>query len=230
MTVDRTFDRIPSPVSRSAAYPLLSVLPNLIVRSYSWRYVQLDQGREGACVAFDTTMEAAARPKTFYGDPVKNPPNVDELNRIALTVYERCRVHDNHRFGSGATQLAGMKAGVDFGFWKGYLWATGTPEQKALQTMVAIRLGPVCFASDWHEGMSWPTTPGVLEPTGPTLGGHSYLLSRVDAKKGTVWTPNSWGGSGQGELSHASLVTLFANGAEAGFPVWRRLAPSTPKG
>jgi hypothetical protein len=223
---DRKFDRIESPASRSAQFPIRLLLDTRVVRSYSWAHVQLDQGQEGDCVAFDTTMEAAARPKPFFGDPVREAPNVRALKTYAhKVVMERCRDHDGRRYDEGATQLAGMKTGVDLGFWSNYYWATGTPEDKARDVLCAVRLGPVCFASDWHTGMSWPRTPGELVPEGDALGGHSYLLTRVSAKRGAVWTPNSWGGEGQGWLTERSLITLFRAGAEAGLPVDRRPRP-----
>jgi hypothetical protein len=225
---DRKLDRIESPSSRSAEYPIRTLLDSLTVRSWTWRHIQLDQGAEGDCVAFDVTMEAAARPKPFFGDPVYDAPLTHVLNGYAHSVVmSRCRFHDQHQYSEGATQLAGMKTGVDLGYWKGYRWATGTPEQKARDVLCAIRLGPVCFASDWHTGMSWPRTPGELVPEGNAIGGHSYLLTKVSAKKGAAWTPNSWGGEGQGWLTEASLISLFRAGAEAGLPVDRRPRPAS---
>jgi hypothetical protein len=220
---ERVFDRIPSPPSRSADYPMRTLTEGKPIRSYSHRYVQLDQGREGACVAFDSTMEAAARPRPFYGDPVRNPPDIATLNGYALEMYELCRDFDQRRYPEGATQLSGMRVGVKLGFWKGYRWATGTPAEQARDVMVAIRLGPVCFASDWHQGMDRRDPDGFLQPTGTVRGGHSYLLSAVSAPGMWVWTPNSWGGAGQGRISYNGLVTLFDGGAEAAIPDVRLL-------
>ena len=220
---DRVFDRIPSPASRSADYPMRAITDGQPIRSYSWRYVQLDQGSEGARVAFDSTMEAAARPRPYFGDPVNDAPDVGELNGYALTVYEKCREFDGHKYASGATQLSGMRVGVALGFWKGYRWATGTPAEKARDVLVAVRYGPVCFAADWHKGMDRADADGYLYPTGAVRGGHSFLLTAVSAKRFAVWTPNSWGGSGQGWLRYGGLITLFEGGAEAAIPTGRLL-------
>lgn len=229
---DRTFDRIPSPPSRSAEYPMALLTDGQPVRPYTWQTVQLDQGHEGACVAFDSTMEAAARPRPYFGDPIHHPPDIPALNAYALGMYELCREHDQHRYPSGATQLSGMKVGIDLGYWKAYYWATGTPTEQARQTLVAIRKGPVCFAADWHTGMDHRTPDGYLEPTGAIRGGHSFLLASVGWDHGLgefyAWTPNSWGGHGQGRLTETSITTLFANGAEAAIPTNRLLQHPTP--
>jgi len=41
-----------------------------------------------------------------------------------------------------------------------------------------------------------------------------------------VWTPNSWGGHGQGKISEEALVVHFENGAEAAIPQQRLLKPT----
>src|SRR3954468_14566520 len=88
-TEDRRLDRLPSLNERRLAkYPLRPLLATVAQkpRAYTWAYVQLDQGNEGACTGFDETTEAAARPKPFFGDPVRKPPRIVDVEREAMKI------------------------------------------------------------------------------------------------------------------------------------------------
>jgi hypothetical protein len=216
------FDRIPQFDPRSREYPVRALLPAKPPRSYTWRHVQLDQGNEGACVGFACTMEAAARPKPVFGDPVRHPPDLHQLTTAARDHYRAAQRIDPWpgEAYEGTSVLAGMKVGVDRGYWDEYRWALGPgPAAAANDVILAVGYaGPVVMGTWWWSGMSGE----YLRPTGHKLGGHAYLLTSYSKRRDAVWTPNSWGGAGQGWITRADLAALLADDGEAAIPVQRR--------
>lgn len=228
-TEDRRLDRLPSlNEQRLVKYPLRPLLAEAPrePRSYSWRHVQLDQGSEGACTGFDETMEAAARPKPFFGDPVYSPPRIVDVETIARGIYYRAKQLDDWpgEDYEGSSVDAAAKAGVEAGYAKGYVWATGSPEDMVNQVFLAIGYhGPVRCGSNWKSSMYRADTSGFLRYSGDVVGGHAFLFSRVSVKKDALWTPNSWGGEGQGWVSREDLVKMASDGAEFCLSVGRRM-------
>ena len=90
-----------------------------------------------------------------------------------------------------------------------------------------MRNGPVCFASAWHVGMDSDGPDAVLEPVGRVRGWHAYLFTRFSLKRRAVWTPNSWGGAGQGWITLDSVQRLLDGDGDAAIPTNRRLQPTT---
>ena len=223
------FDRIPSIDPRNSLYPMRTTHVTRPLRSYTWRHAQLDQGNEGACTGFAATMEAAARPVMVFGyvwELNDDPAKLRELNLVARQIY-----HDAQRLDDipgvdyeGSTVLGAMKAGQARGWWTGYRWATGSGVQMAADVAVAVAWsGPVIVGSAWFEGMLGDGTPnGLLLPTGEVLGGHAWLVNRYSLKRNAVWTPNSWGGQGQGWIRLEDLALLLARDGEAAVPVGRK--------
>lgn len=229
--MDRVFDRRASFDPRSLDYGIRTLLAAKPARSYSWRHVQLDQGSEGACVGFSVAMEAAARPKPVFGDPCKKSfttADVLRLNKLASAVYHRAQEIDEWpgEDYEGTSVLAGMKAGREMGWWEQYRWALGpTAEAAADDVMRTVgRFGPVVMGTWWWSGMMAADADGFLHPTGRPLGGHAFLLTRYNAKRDAVWTPNSWGGWGQGWIKRADVVKLLAEDGEGSVPVGRKPA------
>lgn len=227
-TGGRTFDRVEHFDDRSLDFPIRALLGEKPARSYSWRHVQLDQGPEGACTGFSATMEAAARPKPVFGDPCKHSFTYVEkarLNSIGRAIYKRAQELDKWpgEDYEGSSVLAAAKAGREVGWWQEYRWALGPGADAAADDVMRTvgRFGPVMMGSWWWSGMMKADDSGFLHATGQRLGGHAYLLTRYNAKRNAVWTPNSWGGSGQGWLSRADLTTLLAEGGEGCVPVGR---------
>jgi hypothetical protein len=220
---ERTFDRLPEEDPRSKRYPIRAILPEKKPRSYTWRHVQLDQGSEGACVGFACVMEAAARPVPVWGDPVKNPPNISTVNSIARDHYHQAQDIDQYPPGTeGTSVLAGMKIGVANNYWQEYRWATGTPAQQATDVILALGYhGPVVIGANWWSNMDEPDADGFLRPSGFIRGGHAFLLAAYNVGRDAVWTPNSWGGAGQGWISRTSLMKLLKEDGEAAVPVVR---------
>lgn len=225
---ERTFDRIPQYDFRSKSWPIRTLLPDKPARSYTWRHVQLDQGSEGACTGFSATMEAAARPVPVWGDPVRNPPHPDVLNTVARHVYHRAKQLDEWEGESyeGSSVLAACKAGLERGWWSEYRWALG-PGAEAAANDVILNLGykgPVMMGSWWWAGMMEADSDGYLGTNGRPVGGHAYLLTAYSKKRDAVFTPNSWGGAGQGWIRREHLVALLDDQGEAAIPVVRRMA------
>ena len=225
---DRVFDRQVHYDKKSLNYPIRELLPDKKPRSFSWQHVQLDQGREGACTGFSATMEAAARPVPVFGSPYPYKylnKSVEPLNQVAREIYHRAQQLDewpgeNYE---GSSVLAAVKAGTERGWWKEYRWALGPGADAAAQDVIMSLgyKGPVMMGTYWYEGMYAPDANGYLNVTGNVVGGHAWLLTKYSKKLDAVWTPNSWGGHGQGWITRADLVKLLANDGEACIPVIR---------
>lgn len=220
-TEDRRLDRLIEFDERSKDYPVRAVVGGRKPRAYTWRGVTTDQGNQGACVGHAVTQEAAARPVTVFGDPLKAPPDISALNHLAYDVYRRAQRHDpwpgEEPAYSGTSVLAGVKVGQEQGWWTTYRWALGPGADKAAQDVILSvgYAGPVIMGTAWHSGMWQADDDGFLHATGDVEGGHAYLLTSYSIKRDAVWTPNSWGGSGQGWISRADLTRLLAAGGEA---------------
>lgn len=225
---ERKFDRLISYDVRSADYPVRTVLPDVWPpRSYSWSHYQLDQGNEGACIGFAVTMEAAARPRPFFGDPIyrRSQINWRAVNDDAFDTYHQAQTVDQWpgEDYEGTSVIAGMKIGLRKGYWSEYRWALG-PSSEAAARDVALSIayrGPVVIGAWWWTGMDEPDADGFLRPNGIRRGGHAFLLSRYSRRLDAVWTPNSWGGAGQGWIHFGDLVSLLADDGEAAVPVVR---------
>jgi hypothetical protein len=232
--VDRTFDRKVSYDDRSLGYGIRTLLGAVPARSYSWRYVQLDQGPDGACTGFSATMEAAARPKPVFGDPVRKEfaeSDVASLNTVGRQVYREAQKIDEWPGESyeGSSVLAAAKVGRARGWWGEYRWALGPGAAAAADDVMRTvgRFGPVMMGSWWYAGMMDAGADGFLRVAGSRLGGHAYLLTAYNARRDAVWTPNSWGGQGQGWLTRADLTRLLGEDGEACVAVNRKLVVPT---
>jgi hypothetical protein len=225
----RIFDRAIRFDKKSVEYPIRALLPaNKEPRTKSWAYVQLDQGKEGACAGFSATMEAAARPVPVFGSPIfykSFKKSVEPVNQVALEIYHRAKELDEWAGEdySGTSVLGAVKAGTEKGWWKEYRWALGPGAEAAAQDVIMSLSyhGPVMMGTYWYAGMYDADANGYLNATGKKVGGHAWLLTAYDKEKDAVWTPNSWGGAGQGWITRADLVKLLANDGEACIPVLR---------
>jgi hypothetical protein len=226
---ERTFDTLPSLNERRLQlFPLADVLEDRPLRSYTWRHVQTDQGREGACVGHGVTQEAAARPKPVFGDPLRDPPNPAVVNAKAYDAYLWAQLHDEYPSTppqAGSSVDAGMRYGLEQGWWREFRWATSAWE---VAQAVAYH-GPVVAGGWWRSGMDRPDADGMMSYSGNKRGGHCFLFTRVrrerssPASPAAVWTPNSWGGAGQGWLTLDDVDAFLADGGEAAIPMFRHL-------
>lgn len=240
MTLDPRCDRIPQRDEESENYPVREIIRAEGIRetrSYSWAYFQLNQRKEGACGGFGTTMEAAARPVPVFGDPARYALDEKVITEVARQVYFDAQRIDPWAGGAypgaqpfyeGTSGLAAVKAGARRGWYDEYRWALGPGAEAAAHDVCLTLgyLGPVMIGSNWYEDM-YDAVPGpmdemFLDVSGRAVGGHWYVLTRYSKKLDAVWTPNSWGGAGQGWIRRSDLIKLLAENGEACIPTRRR--------
>ncbi|MGH3992512.1 MAG: hypothetical protein ACRDSN_08605, partial [Pseudonocardiaceae bacterium] len=174
----------------------------------------LDQGSEGACVAFALSAELAAAP---WRHTVSNESSV--------ALYQRVRAEDR-RMGnywySGASVLAGMRVARREGLIRSYWWAFGVED--VVETI--LRHGPVILGVPWYSNMYGTGPGGLVEVEGTLVGGHAIMAhgfwpDHHDHGDVVVWT-NSWGAGygldGVGYIRTGDLDALLANWGEACVP------------
>lgn len=215
VTHDKRLDRIPFHDSRSRMFPIMAALTPVQAkkpRSYRWRCdAWLDQGNEGACVGFAVAHEAVSKPVV-----------VKEVTAaIAHAVYKKAQLLDDWPDDTpyeGTSVLAGMKAGVDRGWFLGYNWAFGLEE---LVLAVGYK-GPAVLGLNWYETMRDPQN-GFIAPGGSLAGGHAILCNAVDIKARTFTLHNSWGQSwginGECRITFDSMDRLLHEYGEAAIPI-----------
>ena len=181
------------------------------------------------CTGFSATMEAAARPKPYFGDPNYGTTvdKIPRINQLARMLYMRARQLDEWpgEDYEGSSVLGAAKAGQERGWWAEYRWALGPgPERAAQDVILALGYaGPVMMGTNWYEGMLRPRGEDWLAVAGNVVGGHAFLLTAYSKARDAVWTPNSWGGEGQGWISRADLVRLLAEEGEACLALQRKM-------
>lgn len=209
----RVLDRLVEFDDRSRQFPIRSMIGSKPLRSYTWACApHLDQGREGACVGFGWTHEAAARPVVR---------DVSESDAFAL--YRRARELDewpgeNYQ---GTSVIAGAKAMGERKWLQEYRWAFSLED--VLRTVGYF--GPVVIGVNWHAGMFEPDVSGVIHATGPVEGGHCTLVKGVSTSRRQVRIHQSWGAdyglSGDVLLSWDDLGKLLQDDGEACVPLRR---------
>lgn len=223
MTKDRKFDRIAQNDFRSLMQ--YNVDDRLEAeqrqpRSYTWACDKnLDQGSEGACVAFAWTHERAARPKVGPVD-----------NALARSLYPLMQRVDEwpgeEPTYSGTSVLAGAKIAKEKGWIGEYWWADNVTDALAA---ISFR-GPAVLGVDWYEGMLDTDADGFIHATGRIVGGHSILARGVSLSKQAVLLHNSWGkdwggtekGPGTAWLSFYDFNYLIQNHGDVCIPLERR--------
>lgn len=234
---DRKFDRIPQFDARSKDYPIRPLLGLEKIeapKNKTWRYVQLDQGAEGACTGFSACAEAAASPAPLFYMPPRY--TTTQLNAFARKWYKRAQQLDEWPGENydGSSVLGACKAGMELGVWGEYRWASFDDLNAAVDDIFAAISyhGPVMMGTNWYEGMFHADQNGYLNVTGAVAGGHAYLLTAFSIAHDAAWTPNNWGGDGQGWISRQGLIQLLQNQGEASIPVSRttkKLDPTKTK-
>jgi hypothetical protein len=135
-------------------------------------------------------------------------------------------------FPEGASVLAGARVLRDLGDIKSYRWGFGLDD--VLQTL--SRRGPVVLGINWTDSMYSTDDHGLIEISGPVVGGHCILASGIWPnhpffKDDVVALINSWGSSwginGRGFLRTSDLDSLLRENGEACIPV--DLAPNRRK-
>lgn len=193
-------------------------------RSYTWRLGQetLDQGNDGHCVGFSISHEAAARPSVRSQDK--------QAAHAAFYVAQTIDRREGRHFPDGATCLAGMKAGVELGWWDGYVWSFGVDHlARSVQPS-----GPAVLGTWWYTSMFVPDDEGRFTVGGSRAGGHAYLCVGFDTRTGDFLCANSWGTGwskarwrgktlpGHFVVSYEQMGRLLTEDGEAATPTGRK--------
>lgn len=218
MSTDHGLGRRPEFDERSRNFPVMALLgaDQRTPRSYTWACpVNLDQGREGACVGFSWAQELAAKPVPVAGI----------TNETGRAFYRRAQQLDDwpgeEPTYEGTSVLAGAKAVMEAAHLKEYRWAFGADEL----AVGVSRQGPAVIGINWHQDSFTPDAQGYIEPTGPVVGGHAILVRGYNVRLRRFTLRNSWGADwgmgGDCFLSHADMAALLAEGGDCCIPVGR---------
>lgn len=198
---------------RSRAYPIRALLAEAPPRSKAWGCQErLNQGQQGACVGFGWSHEQCARPRPRH-----------RTNEYALKLYHRAQqLDDIPDTESGSSVLAGAQALTEWRKLREYRWAFGI--QDVIDTLA--HHGPVVLGIPWLQNMFNPGPGGLLDVSGPVVGGHCILARGVKIHAGretVIIMRNSWGAGwghkGDCLILASSLAGLLAQQGEACVPV-----------
>lgn len=225
----RVLDWVSRHDPRSLSFPIREQIGYPGIRPRTWDVgTCLNQGREGACVGFGWVGELLASPMPYRCDP-------DTGNSYARRTYHRAQQLDEWAGENyeGTSVLAGAKAIREAGHMDGYRWAFGIDDVR--DTVLA--LGPVVIGIPWHEGMYETKPSGLVDVSGPVVGGHCLLVygyhpsarlrgEDYRARFNIFRWRNSWGTGygldGNGFIRYEDLRDLLAHTGEACVPRGRR--------
>lgn len=216
---ERILDRLPQRDARSLTLFNVAELEPPAPRSYTWSCgANLDQGSEGACVAFGWTHEAAARPKVHTVS-----------NDLARSLYPRMQRVDEwpgeEPTYSGTSVLAGAKIAQEEGWLGEYRWTDNLTDAIS----AVSHWGPAVIGVNWWTSMFDTDSEGFIYPTGRVEGGHCIIVRGVSLKKQAVLLHNSWGpswggtekGPGTAWLTLHDFRTLIEDDGDVCIPVKR---------
>lgn len=209
---DPRLGRIVQYDQRNRNFPIRRVLPTpLTPRSMTWLCsAYLDQGSVGACVGFCISHEGVARPDIVPGISYE----------VAMEVYKRAQELDPWPGTDyeGTSVLAGLKAGVERGWYQEFRWAFSLNDL----ILGVGHHGPAVLGVNWYDSMFTPDPDGMLHVNGSIAGGHSLLAVGVSIPKQKFRLHNSWGKSfgllGDCFISFADMEKLLLEQGEAAFP------------
>lgn len=223
--LDPRLDWHPRHDPRSRGYSVADVIDKPPVLKKCWRGGQvLDQGREGACVGYAWAAELSSSPF--------RAPLVDGL--FARRIYQEARKVDEWEGEAyeGTSVLAGAKVVRKWGWIKEYRWSFSIEDLRD----AVLTLGPAVVGIPWLRGMYEPRPSGLLDVSGPVVGGHAILITgyhpgmRIQGEgwheRHAVFTlRNSWGedygNRGNIYMREADLGGLLADDGEACVPLQR---------
>lgn len=175
--------RLPAPDPRDQNFRLATLLPPAPLRTskYYWSGWFGDQGQTSACVGYSWTAYLTAGPTTQV---------TQDWDRHARKTYKQAQTLDEWEGEDydGTSVRAGAKALQAQGFITEYRWAFTIDET----VRAVLDIGPVVVGTVWTEAMFYPVD-GKIQPDGPIVGGHAYLIDGANLDRGTVRIKNSWG-------------------------------------
>lgn len=228
VALDPRLDRLPSFDPLSYGYPVRGLLAEEVgdakppLRSFTWQCrTWLNQGQEGACVWFSNGHRVAS-------DPARR-----EITDAECRQYYR-EAQRIDEFGDtppeeGTSVIAGVKIGVQHGYYESYWWGFGIDD-----TLRGIGyVAPGILGIYWLESMFDTRPSGLLEVHGRIAGGHAILARGVRLKAKlpgeglkpieVVRLRNSWGRDwgvdGDAYIRVEDLERLLKADGECCFPV-----------
>ncbi len=218
---DPRLDRLVQYDERSKKFPLCATLNSDERQPRSRRWAMpirdkiLNQGKEGACVAFAITNELKAKPVPIKG-----------LNDVFArqAIYWPAQEIDDWPGGSypgaeplyeGTSVLAGVKTAAKLGFYTEYRWAFSENE---LALGISYQ-GPAVVGVPWYAGMLRTDDDDYINVTGTVQGGHAICVLGIDVDEGCYIFMNSWGGRwgnrGRGRIRRTDMARLLHENGEA---------------
>lgn len=220
-----------APDVRDRAYPMRSVMPSFALRPYRYyktgSFLPMDQGATGTCVAHAWRGFLLAAPLMC-----PTPPDAFDLYRRIVLLDEwtdndhEATSTNNSALQSGTSVRAGVKHLQELGFIESYVWAASAEEcARWILTRSTIVMG-----TNWTSGMDHPDyRTGMAQVTGPSLGGHAWLLTGYNRLTKVFRAMNSWGTlwgrEGRFYLSYNDLDKLIKEDGEACAAVEQRVTP-----
>lgn len=249
---DPRLGRLPQFDPASRGFQIRTLLDSMpSQRGFAGRYFlpgpTLDQLREGQCVS-----EAIHDARN--GSPNRTRPTVlgfEERRRVYHLLQHRdpwqgcslgaaCPLEPDQPNAYGGTSvLTGAQYGREQGWWREYRWigaGSGRLEDDLIDTL--RKVGGIVFGIPWLQGMYETLPGGLVEVTGPEVGGHAIHgwewaprqrmpLHWTGTRPG-VWWHNSWGPSygvtrrrvsGCGFIQLDDLLMLLERGGEGMVPL-----------
>jgi hypothetical protein len=150
--------------------------------------------------------------------------NAIDLYRLAVTLdefpqndHEATAPVDQLQFGTSVR--AGLKAGVQLGYFSNYVWAFSVSE---IEQFLLSGMGTIIMGTVWKRGMANTNEEGILEVSGRDEGGHCWDITGINTTRGLVRCQNSWGrawgDNGRFWLSLENLEILLNEDGEAAVP------------
>ena len=204
----RTLDASSHRDSRNKNYPLSLVLEDEDLKSRRWKCkARLNQGAEGACVAFGLSHGMLAEPFYYKG----------LTNKTAFALYERIKRNDRlpgHAY-NGTFVEDGLKLLKKDGKISAFHWAmSGLDALRGLS-----QKGPLVCKIPVYKGMQRAAWNGQIKPTGKRMGFHCILADEIDVERERIWFLNSWGRlygvDGRVWMSFEDVGFLLENGGIA---------------
>lgn len=167
---------------------------------------QLDQGATGHCVGFGWAQWGNTEPVAdLYTDN-----DAHKIYYESVAIEGRPNTEDGAQVRSGAIA---MKARNKL---SAYVFAASVGEI----AQWILTKGSVVFGCNWYADMNMPDpTNGLVNPTGPLLGGHAFVIDGFDSGTTMFRCQNSWGSNwglnGYFYIFAKDLAKLFAQQGDA---------------
>lgn len=176
----------------------------------------LDQGNLGSCTAH-------ALAQALNTEPLASRQHQLLDERHALAIYSRATSRDPFPLtwppiDTGSSGNAAAHAARDCRLIRRWGWTFSVGA-----CLRALVLQPVIIGIPWRKDMLEPGPDGMLQVSGPVIGGHEVCLTELDTSSETVTILNSWGPDwglgGCALLRWTDLAALLADRGDCTVPL-----------